>query len=409
MKSERKHSLTAKTFLALAIGVGAAMMLGSPAEAKRIVKICAVLPTSGPNAATGIGMMNSMDLAVKDINASGKLGDIQLELVKLDDNSQPSVGVSAVLKAASDPDVLACSAHWNSPVALATSDVFNRNGLANLIPAAINWKLTAEQKGDEIFRISPPDVWQLEMGARFPVAVAGKKSFYLIDDNTQYGKSLVNAMEKYAQEAGGKKLGSDSIAVGEKDFTAVLTKAKSMKPDFIFFGGVTTESALIRQQMVKLGVDSLFYTGSGTMSPTFISTAGPAADGTYAYFYGLPYQSYPGGKKFIDSYNKANYDKPYETYGIWAYACIEVLAEAIKRANAKAKLNRRGVIDELKSGTFASALGDVSFPRPGDIKQRLMAYFVVQKGQWVMTHYSKEDGTILKADKQVAWELPWGK
>lgn len=409
MKSENRRCSAIATILALAFGFGAAALWAPPAEAKRIVKICAVLPTSGPNAATGIGMLNSMDLAVKDINASGKLGDIQLELVKLDDNSQPSVGVSAVLKAASDPDVLACSAHWNSPVALATSDVFNRNGLANLIPAAINWKLTAEQKGDEIFRISPPDTWQLEMGARFPVATAGKKSFFLIDDNTQYGKSLVGAMEKYAQESGGKKIGNDSIAVGEKDFTAVLTKAKGLKPDFVFFGGVTTESALIRQQMVKLGFDSLFYTGSGTMSPTFVSIAGPAADGTYAYFYGLPYQSYPGGKKFIESYNKAGYDKPYETYGIWAYACIETLAEAIKRANAKGKLNRRGVIDELKTGTFATALGNASFPRPGDIKERLMAYYVVQNGQWIMTHYSKEDGSIVKADKPMAWDLPWGK
>lgn len=396
-----------KFLLAASLGLGLLAGTAVPAEAKKIVKICAVLPTSGPNAATGIGMMHSMDLAVKEINASGKLGDIQLELVKLDDNSQPSVGVNAVLRAASDPAVLACSAHWNSPVALATSDVFHRNGLANLIPAAINWKLTKEQKGDEIFRISPPDLWQLEMAARFPVASAGRKKFFLIDDNTQYGKSLVGAMEKYATEAGGQKIGSDSIAVGEKDFTAVLTKAKSMKPDFIFFGGVTTESALIRQQMVKLGVDALFYTGSGTMSPTFVSIAGPAAEGAYAYFYGLPYTAYPGGQKFINAYNKARYDKPYETYGIWAYACIETLAEAIRRANAGGKLTRRGVVDQLKAGTFSSVLGDISFPRPGDIKQRVMAYYVVQKGQWVMTHYSKEDGAIVKAEKPSAWDLPW--
>lgn len=409
MDMTRKRSFFDKIALGAALAFGLAAAFALPAEAKKVVKICAVLPTSGPNAATGIGMMNSMDLAVKQLNASGKLGDIELELVKLDDNSQPSVGVSAVLRAASDPNVLACSAHWNSPVALATNDVFHRNGLANLIPAAINWKLTAEQKGDEIFRISPPDVWQLEMAARFPVTSAGKKKFFLIDDNTQYGKSLVGAMEKYALQIGGQKIGADSIAVGEKDFTAVLTKAKNMKPDFIFFGGVTTESALIRQQMVKLGVDSFFYTGSGTMSPTFVSIAGPAAEGAYAYFYGLPYQSYPGGKRFIEAYNKASYDKPYETYGIWAYACIETLAEAVKRANAKGKLTRRGVVDELKTGTFGTVLGDVSFPRPGDIKQRVMAYYVVQKGQWMMTHYSKEDGSLVKVDKPTAWELPWGR
>src|SRR6185437_238822 len=237
------------------IGV-AAMSLAKPAEAKKIVKICGVLPTSGPNAAVGAGMMNSMDLAVNAINKSGTLGDIELELVKLDDASQASTGVNAVLRAASDPDVLACSAHWNSPVALATRDVFHREGLANLTPASINWRLTAEQAGDEIFRIAPPDTWQLQMAARYPLSVDRKK-YYLIDDNTQYGKSLVAEMEKYIAPSGGEKLGADSIAVGEKDFTAVLTKAKALSPDFIFFGGVTTESALLRQQMVKLGMHSM--------------------------------------------------------------------------------------------------------------------------------------------------------
>jgi branched-chain amino acid transport system substrate-binding protein len=378
---------------ALAAGLCVAGVAGA-----KTVKICAVLPTSGPNAAVGIGMMNSMDLAVKRINASGKMGDIKLELVRLDDASQPSMGVNAVLRAAADPEVLACSAHWNSPVALATRDIFNRNGMANLTPASITWRLTAEQKGDEIFRMAPPDTWQLEMAARFPVE-SGMKKFYLIDDNTQYGKSLVTEMEKNAAAKGGVKLGADSIAVGEKDFSAALTRAKATNPDFLFFGGVTTESALLRQQMVKLDMKQLFYTGSGTMSPTFVSIAGAAAEGAYAYFYGLPYHTYPGGKEYVEAYNKGGYDKPFETYGIWSYAATEILAEAIRQANAAGKLNRRGIVDIMKTATFNSVLGDVSFPRPGDIKQRVMGYYVVSKGKWVMTHRSDAAGKLVKLDK----------
>lgn len=371
---------------------------GIAAAQAKTVKICAVLPISGANAATGIGMMNSMDLAVKQINASKKLGDISLELVKLDDGSQPSVGINAVMRAAADPDVLACSAHWNSPVALATRDVFHRTGLANLTPASITAKLTTEQPGDEIFRMAPPDSWQLQMAAQFPLLL-GKKTFFLIDDNTLYGKSLVTEMEKDALKLGATKVGSDSIAVGEKDFSAVLTRAKSLSPDFIFFGGVTTESALLRQQSVKLDVNSMFYTGSGTMSPTFVSIAGPAANGTYAYFYGLPYQSYPGGTQFVRDYAKGGYDKPFETYGIWSYAAVQVLAEAIQRANAHGTLTRRGVIDELKKDTFKTALGDATFPTPGDIKERVMGYYQVIDGKWFMTYLSGADGKVSKLGK----------
>lgn len=391
----------------IAGGTMAAPFVSRVAFAAKQVKIGAVLPITGPNAAVGIGMMNAMDLAVRQINASGKLAGFEFELMKLDDHSQPSEGIAAVTRAASDPSVLACSAHWNSPVALATRDVFHRRGLANLNPCAINWRITAEQKGDEIFRIAPSDVWQLEMAAKMPFTTLGKKSYFLIDDNTNYGKSLVTAFEEHAGKVGATKIGADSISVGEKDFTAVLTKVKAAKPDVVFFGGVTTEAALLRQQMVRLEVPALYYTGSGTMTPTYVETAGPAADGTYAFFYGLPYDATPGGAAFIEAYKKAGYDKPYETYGLIAYAAIETVTQAIAKAAAGGEPTRKGVVDALKSGTYTTALGPLSFPRPGDAAQKVLAFYEVKGGKWTLTHYSKPDGSIIAADKPSVWDLPW--
>lgn len=391
----------------IAAGSVAAPFASRVAFAAKQVKIGAVLPITGPNAAVGIGMMNAMDLAVRQINASGKLAGFEFELMKLDDHSQPSEGIAAVTRAASDPSVLACSAHWNSPVALATRDVFHRRGLANLNPCAINWRITAEQKGDEIFRIAPSDVWQLEMAAKMPFTTLGKKTYFLIDDNTNYGKSLVTAFEEHAGKAGATKIGADSISVGEKDFTAVLTKVKAAKPDVVFFGGVTTEAALLRQQMVRLEVPALYYTGSGTMTPTYVETAGPAADGTYAFFYGLPYDATPGGAAFIEAYKKAGYDKPYETYGLIAYAAIETVTQAIAKAASGGEPTRKAVVDALKTGTYSTALGPLSFPRPGDAAQKVLAFYEVKGGKWTLTHYSKPDGSIVVADKPSIWDLPW--
>jgi len=391
---------------ASSIVVAAPMVSRSAFAAPQPVKIGAVLPISGPNAAVGIGMMNSMDLAVRIANA-GKASPFQFELMKLDDQSLPGEGVAAVTRAASDPAVMACAAHWNSPVALATRDVFHRRGLANLNPCAINWKITAEQPGDEIFRIAPSDIWQLEMAAKMPFTTLGKKTYYLIDDNTNYGKSLVNAFEENASKVGGSKLGADSISVGEKDFTAVLTKAKALRPDVIFFGGVTTEAALLRQQMVRLEIPAVYYTGSGTMTPTYVEAAGAAANGTYAFFYGLPYDATPGGAAFIEAYKKAGYDKPYETYGLIAYASIEALTQAIAKSATGGTPTRKGVIEALKSGTFTTALGPLSFPRPGDAAQKVLAFYEVKDGKWTLTHYSKPDASIVVAERQSVWDLPW--
>ena len=101
----------------------------------------------------------------------------------------------------------------------------------------------------------------------------------------------------------------------------------------------------------------------------------------------------------MQAYAKAGYDKPFETYGIWSYAAVEVLADAIHKANAAGKLTRRGIVDVMKTATFSTVLGDASFPRPGDIKQRVMGYYTVSGGKWVMTHRSDANAKLIKLEK----------
>src|ERR1043165_2067056 len=94
----------------------------------KVDKIAAILPISGPNAAQGIGMMNSCKAAVRDVNESGSLGTVKLELMELDDESKPESAVKVAERAAQDQEVLAVTAHWNSGPALATVPVFHKYG-----------------------------------------------------------------------------------------------------------------------------------------------------------------------------------------------------------------------------------------------------------------------------------------
>src|SRR5262249_5033730 len=126
--------------------IGAASFAAGDLENKPI-KIAAILPTSGPNAAQGMGMMNSCEAAIRDANTSTPPGHQRFELMNLDDASDPDVAIHAAEKAAKDPQVLAVTAHWNSGPAIATVPIFHRNGLANLVPAAINSRITLEQPG----------------------------------------------------------------------------------------------------------------------------------------------------------------------------------------------------------------------------------------------------------------------
>src|SRR5690606_9157993 len=112
-----------------------------PGFAQDVVKIAFLGPLTGPNAAQGLGARNAFDLAIKEANESGRF-PFRIEAMILDDASDPSTGVAAALRAVNDPAVVAATGHWNSPVALATIDVFHEHGIPMVIWGAIHPDIT---------------------------------------------------------------------------------------------------------------------------------------------------------------------------------------------------------------------------------------------------------------------------
>jgi branched-chain amino acid transport system substrate-binding protein len=101
----------------------------------------------------------------------------------------------------------------------------------------------------------------------------------------------------------------------------------------------------------------------------------------------------PGGPAFVKSYEREGFTQPYEAWGIFGYASVEVLAEAIRRAGPNP--TRRAVIEQMMKGTFNTAIGRVSFDRDG--QTRLVMIFVdqVQKKTWTPKYRADEKGRLV--------------
>src|SRR5580765_136008 len=65
-------------------------------------KIALIAPLSGDLSALGLGMRNSVDLAVKQANSSGKIKGWKLEFDPEDDTAKADVGAQVASKVASD-------------------------------------------------------------------------------------------------------------------------------------------------------------------------------------------------------------------------------------------------------------------------------------------------------------------
>ena len=171
-----------------AIVVSAVMVFavcGGAAWAKTI-KIAFIGPLTGPNAAQGNGAKNCFDLAIKQANESGKF-PYEIDMMALDDASDPAVAVSAALKAVSDPNVVAASGHWNSACALATIHTFHSFRVPFVVWGAISPRIT-EYNYPEVTRNCPTLVQENVPFAKWVVEDLGYKSFSIISDTTDYGE-----------------------------------------------------------------------------------------------------------------------------------------------------------------------------------------------------------------------------
>ena len=64
------------------------------------------------------------------------------------------------------------------------------------------------------------------------------KSVYVLDDSGAFGVGVADAFQAQAEKKGIKVLGRDRLDPKAADYTAILTKIKSLNPEAIYYGGV---------------------------------------------------------------------------------------------------------------------------------------------------------------------------
>ena len=367
-------------FAALAAAALIAGTTGAPAEAaKTKVKVTFIGPLTGGVSANGLGGRNSADLAVKLRNADPK-AKYEYEIVVLDDECKPNVGVQVATKAASDKAVIAGVTHYCSAVAIGTVDTYNKFGLPVVVWGAVLPDITYGNTYKEINRVNGTMINQNEVNAKFSVG-QGLKKFAVIHDTTDYGKGHNKYFSENLTKNGGQIVGTFGVTADQQDFNAELTKIKPLNADALYFGGLTPIGVRVRSQMDKLGIKAHFVGTSGIMSDAFIEGLGPLAEGSLAFREGAPVDKLPGGKFFMEKYAAAKYSEPPEAYGPFAFAAMTLVLDTIEKVGP----DRRKVRDELrKTKDRDSIVGKITFDDHGQNTVAAITKYVVQDGKWVV-------------------------
>lgn len=395
----RKHRLIAvgATLLAATLSMSAC---GSRAEeggttgetANKVAKIGVIAPLSGDLSALGLGIRNSVDLAIKQANESKAIPGWTLELAAEDDEAKPDVGKNAATKLAGDDEVVGVVGTLNSSVAQSVQPVLASANIAMVSPANTNPTLT---QGPDLasptrtypnyFRTCTTDAVQGPFAANYLIG-EGMKDVATIHDKKAYGQGLVAAFTTAFKSGGGNVVAAETINPDDKDFSAVINKVKSANPKAVYYGGEYPQAGPLSQQMKAAGLNVPLMGGDGIKDPAFIELAGKSSDGDLSTSVGAPPESLPSAQEFIKAYEAAGFKEPFAAYGPYAYDAANAIIAGLKVSladAADAKTARESTVTAIGGVKFDGATGPVAFDEFGDSTTKVLTVYKVTGGEWV--------------------------
>ena len=364
---------------------------GNASGAQKVAKIGVIAPLSGDLSALGLGIQNSVDLAIKQANERGTIPGWRLEIDAQDDQATPDTGKNAATKLAGDDDVIGVVGTLNSSVAQSVQPVLSGANIAQISPANTNPTLT---KGPDpaspkrsypgYFRTCTTDDVQGPFAAKYLLEQNIKK-VATIHDKKAYGQGLVSAFTTAFKDGGGEIVQAETINPEDKDFSAVISKVKGASPEAVYYGGEYPQAGPLAQQAKAAGLDAPLMGGDGIFDPAYIELAGKTSNGDLATSVGAPTETLASAKQFVTDYEAANYDEPYGAYGAYSYDAANAIINALKTSlgdASDAKSARQPTIDAIGSVSFDGATGPVAFDEFGDTKTKVLTVYKVTDGKW---------------------------
>jgi branched-chain amino acid transport system substrate-binding protein len=355
-------------------------------------------PLSGENSTTGLGIQYGVQIAIDDANKNNWVPGVKFKIKALDDKAQPATGQSNATAFTGDKTVVGAVGPLNSGVAQSMQQVFASANMVEISPSNTNpaltqgkdWATNKTRPYKTYFRTATTDALQGAFAADYAYNGLKKKKAFVVDDKQTYGAGLAGIFNGAFKKLGGSIAGTDHVNTGDTDFSSLVTKIKNSGADLLYYGGQYDESSLITKQLKDAGVKIPLFGGDGMFASTYIETAGKASEGDLATSVGVPVDTLPAAKQFVDTYKAKGYKGDYGAYGGYSYdaasAIIKAL-KAVKDANGDklpSDINdiRSKLIPEVQKSDFEGITGKVSFDQYGDTGNKQLTVYQVENGAW---------------------------
>lgn len=324
--------------------------LAGGAGAQEKLKIGFMATLSGPAAVLGQHMRDGFQLGVKHLG--GKLGGLDTEIVIVDDELKPDVGIQKVqgLLERDKVDVVTGVVFSNVMMAI-TKPVFDSKTMlvgANAGPSPLAgracspWFVSTAWQNDQNHEV---------MGKY--AQDAGFKKVVLVAPNYQAGK---DAMAGFKRHYKGEVADELFNQVNQLDFSAEIAKIAALRPDAVFAfepGGMGVNFV---KQYAQAGLAGRIpFLSAFTVDETTLPATQDAAIGLLSGSQWAPNLDNPMSKKFVADFEEAYKYVP-ALYAAQGYDAALLIDAAIKAAGGKIK-DKEALRDAFRKASFTSIRG----------------------------------------------------
>lgn len=338
--------------------VGAALVGGRGGNAfaqGEPIRIGGLHDLSGANAASGIPMLASLNIAIEEVNSRGGLLGRPVELIHYDTQSSIQMYSQYAQQLALRDEVAVVFGGITSASREAIRPVFNRYKLLYFYATQYEGGVCDRNT----FCTGTTPAQTVEKLVPYAMNLWGKK-VYIIAADYNYGQITAKWMAKYVTENGGEVLGAEFFPLDVTNFGPTISKIQSTSPDLILSALVGGNHISFYRQWTAAGMKVKIPIASSTFGIISEQQVLDAAEGngvlaSFGYFEELPTEA---SKTFVEKVKAKYPDVPYlSELAAATYEGFHFWSSGVQTAGT---VDRDAVIAALEKGVkFDGPSGEV--------------------------------------------------
>lgn len=267
------------------------ILLTTSVRAAEPLKVGLVAALSGQFAKAGEGITRGLTIAIDEINRrGGVLGGRKIELLRRDDESNPSKGQVAALELIHKEKVTVLFGGIDSPVSLAIVPLVNKAKIPFMGVWAAATNITRNGADPNfIFRVSAVDALVDKALVQYAVSTHRAKRPGLLLINNPWGESNAQGLTAALEATQLSAAGIEKFEPNDVDMVPQLSRLKAAQADSLILIATVAPGAQVVKALERLGWQVPVVSHWGISGGRFPELAGPAAQRgafvqTYSFF-----------------------------------------------------------------------------------------------------------------------------